>query len=80
MIVHVQITLKPHAPRCWCRRVGLTDNEGRRRCRRFCTTPDIVVATTPVDVDVDADADAPDDGRGGGGNSGMLDAWEGAQF
>lgn len=42
------------------------------------TTPD--VATTPVDVDVDADADAPDDGRGGGGSSGMLDAWEGAQF
>lgn len=41
------------------------------------TTP---VATTPVDVDVDADADAPDDGRGGGGSSGMLDAWEGAQF
>lgn len=44
------------------------------------TTPDIVVATTPVDVDIDADADAPDDGRGGGGSSGMLDAWEGAQF
>lgn len=38
------------------------------------------VAATPVDVDVDADADALDDGRGGGGNSGMLDAWEGAQF
>lgn len=46
------------------------------------TIPGIAVATTPVDVDVDADADAdaPDGGRGGGGSSGMLDAWEGAQF
>ena len=44
------------------------------------TIPGIAAATTPVDVDVDADADAPDDGRGGGGNSGILDAWVGAQF